>query len=93
MRGLRLYDYAASGNCYKVRLLLAQLEQPYERVPVDIFAGETLGDDWTSVNPLREVPVLETADGPCCRTGAILSIAPIIELSPAAQRGDEALPW
>ena len=29
--GLRLYDYAASANCYKVRLLLAQLRQPYER--------------------------------------------------------------
>jgi glutathione S-transferase len=31
---MRLYDYAASGNCYKVRLLLAQLGIPYERVPV-----------------------------------------------------------
>jgi glutathione S-transferase len=29
---LRLYDYAASGNCYKVRLLLAQLGREYERV-------------------------------------------------------------
>ena len=25
MTNLRLYDYAASGNCYKARLLLAQL--------------------------------------------------------------------
>jgi glutathione S-transferase len=31
---LRLHDYAGSGNCYKVRLLLAQLDRPYERVPV-----------------------------------------------------------
>ena len=42
MSALRLYDYAASGNCYKARLLLAQLGLPYERVAVDIFAGETL---------------------------------------------------
>jgi len=33
--GLRLYDYAASANCYKVRLLLAQLGRPYERIPVE----------------------------------------------------------
>ena len=39
---MRLYDYSASANCYKVRLLLAQLELPYERVPVDILAGDTL---------------------------------------------------
>src|SRR5688500_10399880 len=39
---LRLYDYAASGNCYKVRLALAQLGRAYERVPVDIFGGDTL---------------------------------------------------
>jgi glutathione S-transferase len=39
---MRLYDYAASGNCYKVRLLLALLARQYERVEIDIFAGETL---------------------------------------------------
>ena len=43
---MRLYDYRASGNCYKVRLALAQLALPYERVPVDIFAGETLTDEF-----------------------------------------------
>jgi glutathione S-transferase len=59
---IRLYDYAASGNCYKVRLLLAQLERPYERIPVDIFAGETLNDDYAAKNPRRETPVLETED-------------------------------
>jgi glutathione S-transferase len=56
---LRLHDYAASGNCYKVRLLLAQLGREYERVPVDIFAGDTLTDDFGELNPVRETPVLE----------------------------------
>jgi glutathione S-transferase len=60
---MRLYDYAASGNCYKVRLLLALLGQPYERVPVDIFAGETLSDEFLALNPTRETPVLELDDG------------------------------
>ena len=61
---MRLYDYAASANCYKVRLLLAQLELPYERVPVDIFAGDTLTDDFARLNPVRSTPVLVPETGP-----------------------------
>ena len=60
---MRLHDYAASGNCYKVRLLLALLDEPYERVPVDIFAGDTLSDAFGALNPVRETPVLELDDG------------------------------
>src|SRR5579859_7699786 len=62
-RSLRLYDYAASCNCYKVRLLLAHLDRPYERVPVDIFSGATLSDEYARLNPARTTPVLELADG------------------------------
>jgi glutathione S-transferase len=70
---LRLHDYSASGNCYKVRLLLAQLGLEYERVPVDIFGGDTLTDDYARVNPQRQTPVLER-DGaePLTESGAIL---------------------
>jgi glutathione S-transferase len=60
---MRLHDYAASGNCYKVRLLLALLGQPHERVAVDIFAGETLTDEFAALNPERTTPVLELDDG------------------------------
>jgi glutathione S-transferase len=60
---MRLYDYAASGNCFKVRLLLGLLGREYERVPVDIFAGDTLTDAFGALNPLRETPVLELEDG------------------------------
>jgi glutathione S-transferase len=70
---LRLHDYAASGNCYKVRLLLAQLGRDYERVPVDIFAGDTLTEEFGRLNPVRETPVLE-GDGadPLPESNAIL---------------------
>ena len=70
---LRLHDYSASANCYKVRLLLAQLGLPYERVPVDIFGGDTLTDDYARVNPARQTPVLER-DGadPLAESNAIL---------------------
>jgi len=60
---MRLHDYAASGNCYKARLLLSMLGQPYERVPVDIFAGDTLTNAYGVLNPVRETPVLELDDG------------------------------
>ena len=60
---MRLYDYDASGNCFKVRLLLALLGTDYERVPVDIFAGGTLTPEFAELNPVRETPVLETDDG------------------------------
>jgi glutathione S-transferase len=71
---MRLHDYAASGNCYKVRLLLALLGQPYERVPVDIFGGDTLTDAYAALNPVRETPVLELDDGTTLtQSGAILT--------------------
>lgn len=60
---MRLYDYAASGNCFKVRLLLGMLGAEYERVPVDIFGGDTLTCEFAMINPLRETPVLELDDG------------------------------
>lgn len=60
---MKLYDYAASANCYKVRLLLAQLGLQYERVPVDIFAGDTLTDAYARINPVRTTPVLEDPPG------------------------------
>jgi glutathione S-transferase len=60
---MRLYDYDASGNCYKARLLLSLLDVPYERVPVDIFAGDTLTDEYGRLNPVRETPVLQLDSG------------------------------
>jgi glutathione S-transferase len=60
---VRLYDYVASANCYKARLLLAQLGREYERVPIDIFGGDTLTCEFADINPARSTPVLETDDG------------------------------
>jgi glutathione S-transferase len=60
---LRLYDYAASCNCYKVKLLLAQLGRAYERISADIFDGDTLTEEYGRINPMRTTPVLEVAPG------------------------------
>jgi glutathione S-transferase len=60
---LRLYDNWESGNAYKVRLLLAQLGLPFERVELDILRGETRTPDFLALNPNHRIPVLEWPDG------------------------------
>jgi len=61
---IRLHDNLSSGNGYKVRLLLAQLDIPFERVEYDIDAGETRVPAFLhQVNPNGRVPVLELEDG------------------------------
>lgn len=60
---LRLYDFLPSGNCYKIRLLLTQLEIPFERIPVDILNKETRTPEFFQKNPNGRVPVLETESG------------------------------
>lgn len=60
---LRLYDYWESGNCYKVRLLLSQLGEPFERVHLDILKGETRTAEFLAKNPNHRVPVVEWPDG------------------------------
>jgi len=67
-----LYDYAFSGNCYKVRLLLGQLGIEYETRSVDIIAGEARRPSFLSKNPLGQVPVLELPDGTCLRESSAI---------------------
>ncbi len=71
---MRLHDNLSSGNGYKVRLLLAQLGLPYERVEYDIDRGETRTEGFLEkVNANGRVPVLETDDGELLpESGAIL---------------------
>jgi glutathione S-transferase len=68
-----LYNSPVSGNCYKVRLLLAHLGIGYERRDMDVVdrsnRKEVLGD----LNPDLRVPTLVLGDGrPIAESGAIL---------------------
>jgi glutathione S-transferase len=68
-----LYDSRVSGNCYKVRLLLAHLAREYERRELDVVdrsnREEVLGD----LNPGLRVPTLVLDDGRALgESGAIL---------------------
>ena len=60
---LRLYDFHDSGNGYKVRLALAQLDIPYEYVEVDILSGQTRTPEFLAKNVNGRIPVLELEDG------------------------------
>ena len=68
-----LYNSAVSGNCYKVRLLAAQLGIPLELEELSVIdrsnRAEVLGD----LNPARRVPTLVLDDGrPLGESNAIL---------------------
>lgn len=56
-----LYSMQRSGNCYKVRLALAQLRTPYRLVEIDILRGETRTPEFLAMNRSGRVPVLEVA--------------------------------
>ncbi len=57
-----LYSMRRSGNCYKVRLALAQLDIPHELVEIDILKGETRTPEFLTKNPSGHVPLLRVAD-------------------------------
>ncbi len=60
---LTLYSMRRSGNCYKVRLALAQLDLPHELVEIDMLKGETRTPEFLAKNPSGHVPLLEVAPG------------------------------
>jgi glutathione S-transferase len=70
---MRLYEHPASGNCLKCRVLLRQLDIPFETVPVDLFRGHARDEPHRARNPDGRVPVLELDDGTFLpESGAIL---------------------
>ncbi len=68
-----LYDSPVSGNCYKVRLLLAQLGIPYERCTMDVVDRSNRPEVLGGLNPSLRVPTLVLDDGRSLgESGAIL---------------------
>ncbi len=58
-----LYDSAVSGNCYKVRLLFAQLGIEYERRELSVIDRSNRDDVIGGMNPALRVPTLVLDDG------------------------------
>ena len=68
-----LYNSQISGNCYKVRLLLAHLGIPYEKREVDVVDRTDPRDFLAELNPVRRAPTLVLDDGrPLAESNAIL---------------------
>jgi glutathione S-transferase len=58
-----LHEYAASGNCYKIRLTAAHLGIALDRREYDIMAGATRSAAFLSgVNANGRIPVLQSGD-------------------------------
>src|SRR6267378_7510900 len=58
-----LYDSAVSGNCYKVRLLLAHLGKQYERRELSVTDRSKRPALLGALNPALRVPTLVLDDG------------------------------
>jgi glutathione S-transferase len=68
-----LYDSPVSGNCYKVRLLLAHLGISYERRELSVVDRSNRPDVLGDLNPAQRVPTLALDDGRALgESGAIL---------------------
>lgn len=60
---LTLYENAVSGNCYKVRLLLAHLGREYERVSIDLVGFDQRPKAVLEATPEGRLPALVLDDG------------------------------
>jgi len=58
-----VYGMSSSGNCYKVRLLLEQLQIPYQWIEMDTRKGVTRTAEFLAKNPNGRVPLLELEPG------------------------------
>jgi glutathione S-transferase len=68
-----LYDAPVSGNCYKVRLLLAHLGIEYERQELDVIDRSERPRLLGRLNPALSVPTVVLDDGsPLAESNAIL---------------------
>ena len=68
-----LFNSLVSGNCYKVRLLLAHLGIEYDRHELDVVDRSNRPEILGELNPALRVPTLLLEDGrPLAESGAIL---------------------
>jgi glutathione S-transferase len=68
-----LYNSPVSGNCYKVRLLLAHLGHDYETVEMSVVDRSNRSEVLGELNPALRVPTLVIDDGrPLGESNAIL---------------------
>jgi glutathione S-transferase len=82
---MKLYDFAFSPNCRKVRAVAYELEVPLESVPVDLLRGQTRTPEFLALNPNGRVPVLVDGDFVLFESTAIIQYL-------SAKRGGRLVP-
>ncbi len=60
---LIVYGYSPSGNCHKLRMLLAQLGREHRWIETDSAHGATRTPEYLAKNPNGRVPMIELDDG------------------------------
>ncbi|WP_255990132.1 glutathione S-transferase family protein [Chitinolyticbacter albus] len=69
-----VYGDIASGNCYKIKLLLTLLGFAHEWRHVNILQGDTRSAEFLQLNPNGKIPVLVLPSGECIsESNAILN--------------------
>ena len=58
-----LYQQQSSGNCYKVRLILAHTGAPFRVAEINSLDGSTRAPEFLKLNPNGKVPLLVWEDG------------------------------
>lgn len=66
-----LYCFGESGNAYKAALALELAGIPWQPRHVDFFRGEARTPEFRAINPMGEVPVLDTGDEIMTQSGVI----------------------
>ena len=59
----RLYDSQFSGNAWKVRLVMRELDMSFERATLNLAGGDAKSPAFGKINRFRRVPVLQLPDG------------------------------
>lgn len=89
-------------NGYKAAIMLAELDLPYNVIPIDITAGEQFKPEFLKVNPNNKVPAILDHDGPHNKPFAVFESAVVLMylaekagkfLPEDAGRRYEALQW
>lgn len=70
----KVYGDINSGNCYKIKLLMALLDVDHEWIHLDVLQAQTQTAEFRSKNPNAKIPALELPDGKCLsESNAILN--------------------
>lgn len=59
---ITLYEFALSGNCHKIRLMLSLLGLDYQSMAVNSSKQQQKSADFLAMNPFGQVPVLTDED-------------------------------